>query len=97
MPPVSCLLQCRIALYSNVKNVTQIRNWDKGHGIDVVLFLLLIFDYYYYYVFCIYYTELFRIANGDLQETYFLLVTVFPNTYNHDNLQDLIRVICVYL
>ena len=47
------------------------------------------------YVFCIYYTELFCIANNDLLETYFLLV--FPNTYNHDNLQDLIRVICLYL
>ena len=49
MPPVNPHLQCGINLYSNVKNVTRIRNWDKGHGIDVVLFLLLIFYYYYYY------------------------------------------------
>ena len=49
MPPVSHHLQCGITLYSNVKNVTRIWNWDKGHGIDVVLSLLLIFDYYYYY------------------------------------------------
>ena len=49
MPPVSRHLQCRITLYSNAKNITQIRNWDKGHGIDVVLFLLLTFYYYYHY------------------------------------------------
>ena len=49
MPPVSRNLQCGITLYSNVKNVTRIRNWDKGHGIHVVLFLLLIFYYYYHY------------------------------------------------
>ena len=49
MPPVSRHLQCGITLYSNAKIVTRIWNWDKGHGIDVVLFLLLIFYYYYYY------------------------------------------------
>ena len=48
MPPVSRHLQCGITLYSYVKNVTRIRNWDKGNGIDVVLFLLLIFYYYCY-------------------------------------------------
>ena len=41
MPPVSRHLQCGITLYSNVKTETQIRTWDKGHGIDVVLILLL--------------------------------------------------------
>ena len=35
-------------MYSYVKNVTRIQNWDKGHEIDVVLFLLLIFYYYCY-------------------------------------------------
>ena len=42
-----------------------------------------------------YYTELFRIANDDLLEAYFLLV--FSNTCNYDNLPFLIRIICLYL